>query len=168
MKKITRFLQSGVHIKTSHLWMIALGVVIALGFFINCLVAPFYLGCAPINETELILSASIVAGLGTAREAVLYRFKYLQDLQPPLGDRKTAENVLKEKLWIPCIGWFLCGGFAVNYLLLPFFDWIRPVDWGFLQSALGIFLTISGTREVSIYAQNNKTRKAGAEETEGA
>ncbi len=161
MKKIFDFLRSDVKIKTSHLWMIGLGIIIGLGFFINCAIAPFVESCNPVDYNELILAASIVAGLGTARQVVLMRFKYLEGLLPmSASDKATAEEVLKERLWVPAIGWCLVIGFAVNMLVLPFFHEVRPVDWSFLQSSIGIFLTISGAREIGVYSQQHNERRA--------
>jgi hypothetical protein len=161
MKKVFDFLKSDVKIKTSHIWVIALGIVIGLGFFVNCAIAPFVEFCNPIDCNQLILAASIVAGLGSARQVVLAKFKYLQDL-PPLSDKEqaTAEEILKERLWVPAIGWCLVIGFAVNMLVLPFFHDFRAVDWSFLQSSIGIFLTISGAREIGVYSQQNNERRA--------
>lgn len=176
MKTVTKLMRMDVKMQTSHLWIIGLGIVVALGFFINCVVAPFYWACIPIDEEQLILSASIIAGLGTARQLVVYRFKYLQGiLTNPLSqdvqtdNKKMAEDVLREKIWVPCVGWALVLGFTVNILLLPFFsEYIRAIDWAFLQSSIGIFLTISGTREAGMYkkveeAHNKKKAEAAAE-----
>ncbi|MBQ9271404.1 MAG: hypothetical protein IJ218_03975 [Alphaproteobacteria bacterium] len=157
MKIIYDFLLRDVKIKTSHLWMVGLGLVICLGFFVNCAVAPFMSECNPIDNEQLILAASIVAGLGTARQVVLLKFKYLADLQPFTEKEKaTAEEILKERLWVPCVGWALVIGFAVNMLVVPFFHDFRLVDWSFLQSSIGIFLTISGAREIGIYSQRSE------------
>lgn len=158
-------MRSEIKIETSHHWIVGLGIVIALGFIVNCCVSPFYVPCVPIDSEQLILSASIIAGLGTARQFVLYKFKYLQNLKPSETEgkedtdkldskdpKKIAEDLLREKLWVPCVGWALVFGFAVNMLIVPFFaDSVRAVEWSFLQSAIAIFLTISGTREASIY-----------------
>ena len=136
--------------------MIGLGIVIGLGFFINCAVAPFISLCNPIDNEQLILAASIVAGLGTARQVVLMKFEYLQDLKPYSEEEKTsAEDILKERFWVPCVGWCLVIGFAVNMLIIPFFHDVRLVEWSFLQSSIGIFLTISGAREIGIYSQQS-------------
>lgn len=157
MKIVFDFLLRDVKIKTSHLWMVGLGIVICLGFFVNCAVAPFVELCNPIDNEQLILAASIVAGLGTARQMVLMKFKYLSDLQPLSAKEKaTAEEILKERLWVPCVGWALVIGFAVNMLIIPFFHEVRLVDWSFLQSSIGIFLTISGAREIGIYSQRSE------------
>ncbi len=161
MKKLLNLLRSDVQINTSHLWVIALGIVIGLGFFVNCAIAPFVEICEPIDYEQLILAASIVAGLGSARQVVLAKFKYLQDL-PPMTDKEqaTAEEILKERLWVPAIGWCLVIGFGVNMLVLPFFHEFRMIDWSFLQSSIGIFLTISGAREIGVYSQQNSERRA--------
>ena len=167
MRKLVVLLQKDVKIKTSHLWMIGLGIVIGLGFFINCAIAPFVEICEPIDYDQLILAASIIAGLGTARQVVLMRFKYLENLSP-LSDKEqaTAEEILKERLWVPAIGWCLVIGFAVNMLVLPFFHEFRAVDWAFLQSSIGIFLTISGAREIGVYSQQSGKRAKVAEPEE--
>lgn len=159
--KIEKWLRKDVTIKTSHLWIIGLGLVVGLGFLVNCAVAPFYQGCTPIDEEQLILSASIIAGLGTAREVVLYRFKYLREFitSPSDPTKKLAEDVLRERIWVPCVGWALVLGFAVNMLLVPFFSWIRPVDWSFLQASIAMFLTVSGARETGIYKKIDATDK---------
>ena len=165
--KIINFLRSDVKIHTSHLWMIGLGLVICLGFFINCAVAPFVPVCDPIDSEQLILAASIVAGLGTARQVVLMKFGYLKDLQPfSENEKATAEEILKERLWVPCVGWALVIGFAVNMLIVPFFHSFRPVEWSFLQSSIGTFLTISGAREIGIYSQQNHGAKTTDEQPE--
>lgn len=161
MKIVVDFLMRDVKIKTSHMWMVGLGLVICLGFFVNCAVAPFVPICTPIDSEQLILAASIVAGLGTARQVVLVKFKYLQNLQPlSANEQATAEEILKERLWVPCVGWALVIGFAVNMLVVPFFPEIRMVEWSFLQSSIGIFLTISGARETGIYWQQENRRAA--------
>lgn len=166
MKRVVNFLQMDVKIKTSHLWMVALGVVIALGFAINCVVYPFYGGCNPVDPEQLILAASIVAGLGTARQLVLYRFKYLSGLQNREPKKISPESILKERLWVPAIGWFLAFGFAVNMVIIPFFPQIREIDWSFLQSSIGIFLTISGAREIGLYSQGTTPEGKDEETTE--
>ena len=172
MKKIIKIVKTDVKLQTSHLWMVGLGIVIALGFVVNCCVAPFYFPCVPIDSEQLILSASIIACLGTARQFVLYKFKYLQNLHPSETEdentykldanntKKVAECILREKLWVPCVGWSLVFGFAVNMLIAPFFsESVRMVEWSFLQSAIAIFLTISGTREASIYKKVDETHQ---------
>ena len=165
-EKLVKILQMDVKVRSSHLWMVYLGVVVGLGFLINCGIAPFVPECTPIDYEELILTASIIAGLGTARQLVLYKFKYLEDLSANTKAEATAEEILRERLWVPCVGWFLVIGFAVNMLVLPFFHEVRQVDWSFLQASIAIFLTISGAREVGIYAQQGQKSKNSLESTE--
>ena len=67
--------------------------------------------------------------------------------------KNTPEDILKEKLWVPCVGWFLVLGYAVNIILIPFFGGIEEVDWGFLHYSVSMFLVVSGLREYSIYSK---------------
>ena len=160
-RTIIRWMKTDVKLESSHLWIVGLGIVVALGFVVNCVVAPFYASCVAIDSEQLILSASIVAGLGTARQFILYRFKYLENLKPPQDStKKLAEDILREKLWVPCVGWSLVFGFAVNMLIVPFFsECVREVEWSFLQSSIAIFLTISGTREAGLYKKVDETHQ---------
>ena len=158
MKKILR---ADVHVETSHLWIIYLGVVVALGFLIDCFVAPIWHDvCKVIDYNELITSAGIIAGLEAVRKYALTRFKYLNELTnvKPMGTpgKNSPEEILKEKLWVPCVGWFLVLGYAVNILLIPFIDGINEVDWNFLHASVCIFLTISGLREYGVYSKTEK------------
>lgn len=162
---LRKILGRDVNLQISHLWIIALGAVIALGFAVNCVVYPFYEGCIPIDKDQLIMSASIVAGLGATREYVLRKFKYLKDFEKK--DSSTtlvAENILKEKLWMPAIGWFLTMGFAINMLVMPFFPQFRLVDWSLLQTSIAIFLTLSGAREYNYYVHRDREEKADTSE----
>ena len=156
--KLTNPLKQDVHIKKSHLWMVGLGTVIGLGFLINCVVAPFlHEVCTPIDWEQLILSAVLLAGLGTVRKTVLARFKYLQQDDVVSEERQqTIEEMLKEKLWVPCIGWCLVAGFAINFLVHPFYDGVHLVDWEWLQTSIALFLTLSSAREFNVYSQNEK------------
>lgn len=170
---LQKILGKKVTLHNSHLWIVALGAVIALGFAVNCIVYPFYEGCTPIDNEQLILSASILAGLGTAREFMLRKFKYLKDIEKQkyasvlkdiekqkYNSDMIAENILKEKIWVPAIGWFLTAGFMVNMLILPFFPSFRTVDWSFLQSAITIFLALSGAREYGYYSHKGQEEAA--------
>lgn len=166
MEKLRKIFGVEVNLKSSHFWMIALGIILALAFLVNCGIYPFYKGCTAIDTDELILVSSIFAGLGTARQIALFKFKYLATLHPSTdGETSDAEQILKERLWVPAIGWFLTIGFAVNMLVIPFCSSVRSVDWGFLESSLAIFLTLSGAREYGIYSQN-KNKKARSSDKE--
>ncbi len=162
MEKITNLLRKDVKIQTSHLWMVGLGTVIGLGFFVNCAIAPFVEVCTPIESKELIWAAFIISGLASLREIVLMRFKYLPDLKPMTKkQQETAEEILKERIWVPCVGWCLVIGYAVNMLVIPFANF-RPVEWNFLHGATALFLFISGARETGVYWQQNEKRSKSA------
>jgi len=137
-------------IKKSRLWIPALGVVIAYGFFHNCVVAP-HVACKVVDWTNLILAFSIVIGLGGARDVVLRKYKYL-------GEVKTAvkKSTLSNKIWIPFIGWCLVAGFANNFVLVPYTS-LPEVEWSGLMAALSIMLTVSGARDYGIYTQERKS-----------
>ncbi|MBO6282214.1 MAG: hypothetical protein J6N49_06785 [Alphaproteobacteria bacterium] len=161
--KIKKALRADVHVETSHLWIIYLGVVVALGFLVDCVIAPIWHEyCRVIDYSELITSAGIIAGLEAVRKYALTNFKYLKnltDVKPAEGTtpkKNSPEEILKEKLWVPCVGWFLVLGYAVNILLIPFIDGINEVDWNFLHASVSIFLTISGLREYGVYSKTEK------------
>ena len=69
-----------IKVKKSRMWIPALGVVIAYGFFHNCAIAPYF-NCRVIDWSQLILTFSVVIGLGGARDIVLQRFRYLGPVQ---------------------------------------------------------------------------------------
>ncbi len=176
--KIKKALRADVHVETSHLWIIYLGVVVALGFLIDCVIAPiWHESCKVIDYNELIMSAGIIAGLEAVRKYALTNFKYLKDLTDVKPAEKGApakknspEEILKEKLWVPCVGWFLVLGYAVNILLIPFIDGINEVDWNFLHASVSIFLTISGLREYGVYSKTEKElwKNGGGTEADAA
>ena len=167
MKKIVSLLRKDVKLQTSHMWMIGLGLVIGFGFFINCAIAPFVEICTPIDSQELIWASLIISGLASLREIVLMRFKYLPDLKPlTKKQQETAEEILKERIWVPGVGWCLVIGYAVNMLIIPFFSDFRPVEWNFLHGATALFLLVSGARETGVYWQQNEKRsKIAAEQS---
>ena len=157
MKRLRFLLGKDVHIRTSHLWIVGLGVVIGFGFLVDCIIAPLLPNiCAIIDYNELMISAAIVAGLEAARKIVMAPFKYLNDLTIS-NTEKSPEALLREKVWMPCVGWFLVGGYAINIMLLPFIkEGINEVDWSFLHATVSIFLTLSGMREYGVYARTEK------------
>ncbi|MCQ2735120.1 MAG: hypothetical protein MJ212_04140 [Alphaproteobacteria bacterium] len=144
-------------VETSHLWIVGLGIVVALGFLIDCVIAPVFSAyCKNIDYEELLGSAGIIVGLEATRKYALARFKYLKDLAIVGAKKNPAEEVLKEKLWVPCVGWFLVCGYVVNILLIPFIDGIKEVDWFFLHASVSMFLIVSGLREYGVYSETEK------------
>ena len=157
MKKIKELVRTDVRVDTSHLWIIGLGAVVALGFLIDCFVAPIWHEfCKVIDYNELITSAGIIIGLEAVRKYALTKFKYLNNLALVNPSKNSPEEILKEKLWVPCVGWFLVMGYAVNILLIPFINGIEEVDWNFLHASVSIFLTISGLREYGVYSKTEQ------------
>ena len=150
-------MRADVHVATSHLWILGLGTVVALGFLIDCFIAPIWHEvCKVIDYNELITSAGIIIGLEAVRKYALTRFKYLNELSMVTSSKNSPEEILKERLWVPCVGWFLVLGYAVNILVIPFVDGIDEVDWNFLHAAVSIFLTISGLREYGVYSKTEQ------------
>ena len=160
--KITKLMRKDVQVHTSHLWIIGLGTVVALGFLVNCGIAPFVPSCEPIDWLQLFLSASIIAGIGTARQWALMPFKYINtsdienDEKNTDGEETSAEKILRERIWVPCIGWCLVIGFAINMLVVPFIHEVRQIDWSLLQASISMFLTLSAARERIIYGHDAK------------
>ena len=94
-----RIMNTDVRVQTSHLGVIALGAVVALGFFIDCVIAPIFSEwCKVIDYEELLESAGIIIGLEATRKYVLTRYKYLNDLTISGTKKNTPEEILKEKL----------------------------------------------------------------------
>ena len=158
-----------VHIKKSRMWIPALGVVIALGFFINCVLAP-HLDCTPVDWEDLVAPFGMIIGWGGLRDVLLRKFIYLGPLLNAKSD--PAKGILTNKVWIPFIGWCLVFGYANNILLVPFFSAVKVVSWEGLMLTLGTLLTVSGFRDYGIYAQerkhNPKVPKPTEEESEAA
>lgn len=142
-----------IKVKKSRMWIPALGVVIAYGFFNNCAIAPYF-NCKVIDWSQLIMTLAIMLGLGGARDIVLQRFRYLGPVQKAI-DVAANGKVLSNKFWIPAIGWILVMGYSNNFVVYPYFD-INPVDWEGLLASLSILLTVSGARDYGIYASERK------------
>ena len=106
-------------IKKSRMWIPALGVVIAYGFFHNCAIAPYF-DCRAIDWTQLILTFCIVLGLGGARDVALQKFYYIGEVQKSI-DASNSRS-LGNKIWIPAIGWCLVLGFSNNFIIASYFN----------------------------------------------
>lgn len=151
------------------MWIPALGVVVAAGFFINCVLVP-HLSCKTIDWEDLIATFAIIIGWGGARDILLRKFIYLGPLLNAKSD--PAKGILTNKLWIPFIGWCLVLGYGNNILLVPFIDSLSEVSWSGLMLTLGTLLTVSGFRDYGIYTQerkhNPKLKVPTEEESEAA
>ena len=140
----------GVKVKRSRLWIPALGGVIAIGFFINFVLAPHIESCRPINWLELFAPFALITGIGSIRDIKLRKFIYLGPLDIKPLDKK---KVLSNKLWIPSIGWCLVLGYANNLILAQFIESFKVVDSYALGVTLFTLLGISGYRDVGIYRE---------------
>lgn len=141
------------------MWIPALGIVVAYGFLHNCVIAPHF-ACQSVDWTNLIITFSIIIGIGGARDVVWQRYAHLNEI---LQLQQSQKSLINNKLWIPFIGWCLVGGFFNNIVIVPYFyDTTKEIEWSGLLAALGIFLTASGFREYGIYAQKDKSLKNGA------
>ena len=140
--------------KKSRLWISGVGTSLALGFLINCAVVPYLDGAETVSWTYLILSLSVMLGIGGARDVVLRQFRYLG---PVLKEREKSESkgTWTLKVWIPTIGWCVSLGFFNNCVVFPFLK-IGEVSWEGLLATLSVLLTVSGAREFGIYAQDRK------------
>jgi roadblock/LC7 domain-containing protein len=102
-------------------------------------------------------------GLGGARDIVLRKFRYLG---PILEESKKSQSqgFWTNKIWIPCIGWFVVGGLFNNCCVHPFLT-IGEVEWSWLLTTLSILLSISGIREYGIYEKDREImeKNGGAE-----
>lgn len=154
-----RIFDRDVDLRTSHLWIIALMVVIVGGFTVNCVIYPFsklLVPVVPIDHSQLMISAALLAGIEATREFVLKKFK-LDKIDVKINPTLEAENMLKEKIWLPAIGWIITFGCAINMWLHPFFpEHLYQVPWELVQICIAFFLTLSGTREYNLYASKAK------------
>lgn len=130
------------------MWIPAIGIVLAYGFFHNCIIAP-HIDCRVVDWNNLILAFAVVIGIGGARDVVLKKFAYLGDVVDP----DSAKGILRNKMWIPFIGWCLAAGFFNNICLCPYLDGVKTVEWSGLMAALSILLTVSGARDYGIYSR---------------
>jgi hypothetical protein len=142
-----------ISIKKSRTWIPALGMVVGYGFLHNCAIAPLT-GCRTVEWTNLILTLSILIGLGGARDIVLRKFSYIGQVV-----EEAPKSLLRNKIWIPFVGWCLVFGFANNMILVPHISAVGTVEWSGLLSTLSILLTVSGVRDYGIYAQDRKQQQ---------
>ena len=122
-------------------WIPAIGWFLFLGFFNNCVLAP-YLDIKTIEWSQLLTALAVMLSISGARDIGLKK--------QPDDDKSKKEGkpaVLGSRYWITAIGWVLALGFFNNCMIYPYFD-IEPVEWAQLLTGLGVMLGISGTRDV--------------------
>ena len=134
-----------IKVKKSRMWIPALGVVIAYGFFNNCAIAPYF-NCKVIDWSQLIMTLAIMLGLGGARDIVLQRFRYLGPVQKAI-DVTANGKVLSNKFWIPAIGWILATAITLLCILtLISIRWTGKVCW-----RLSVFCLRSAVRVIMVF-----------------
>lgn len=139
-------------IKKSRLWIPALGVVIAIGFFNNCAIYP-WIDSKVVPWDNLIITFALMVGWSGTRDILLRKYLHLG---PILDNAKPAKGILTNKVWIPAIGWCLVLGYINNCILYTYAVTPKEVDWIWLMITLTVMLTASGYRDVGIYKQESK------------
>ena len=134
------------------MWIPALGVVIALGYFNNCALYP-WIESKVVPWDNLIITFALMVGWGGTRDILLRKYIHLG---PILENAGKAKGVLTNKVWIPAIGWCLVFGYINNCILYTYTLTTREVDWTWLMITLGVMLTASGYRDVGIFKQEEK------------
>jgi peptidoglycan/LPS O-acetylase OafA/YrhL len=135
-------------------WIPAVGYALAIGFINNLMIAPFT-GQELVEWGPMLTALGILLGISGAR-----------DYMTKNKVRVIPENVSDKgwkRLWIPCVGWALFGGFFINCALAPYIN-LHPNDWTQLVSTLTVLLGISGARDVGLMP--NKEENENTENTE--
>lgn len=127
-------------IQAKRWWIPAIGYALALGFANNLIVAPFT-GQELVEWGPLLTALGILLGISGARD-------YFTKNKTGIIPENVSDKGWK-RIWIPCVGWAIFGGFFVNCALAPYLH-ITPNDWTQLVSALTVMLGISGTRDVTL------------------
>ena len=133
-------------IRAKRWWIPAIGFALALGFVNNLMIAPFT-GQELVEWGPMLTALGILLGISGARD-VLTKNK-TGNIPGNVSDKGW------KRMWIPCIGWALFGGFFVNCVLAPYFK-LTPNDWTQLVSALTVMLGISGARDVTLIPNMGK------------
>lgn len=133
-------------IQAKRWWIPAIGFALALGFVNNLIVAPFT-GQELVEWAPMLTALGILLGISGARD-------YFTKNKTGVIPENVSDKGWK-RMWIPCVGWALFGGFFVNCALAPYFK-LTPNDWTQLVSALTVMLGISGVRDVGLIPNMEK------------
>lgn len=127
-------------------WIPAIGWFLFIGFFNNCVLAP-YLSIKTVEWSQLLTALAVMLAISGARDVGLKK-KSDNSVQTTVIDGKIVKFfTVGKRLWIPAVGWCLALGFFNNCAVYPYAD-INIVEWGELLTGLGVMLGISGTRDV--------------------
>ncbi len=140
------------------LWISVIGWILVGGFINNLYVHPFT-DIELVEWNGLITSLAILLGISGTRDYFLKN-----------SLAKLPENVSEkgwQRLWIPCVGWTLAGGYFINCILAPYIH-LNVNDWTQLITALTVMLGISGARDIGLRRQQKtmETPAATGAETE--
>lgn len=127
-------------------WIPAIGWFLFIGFFNNCVLAP-YLSIKTIEWSQLLTALAVMLAISGARDVGLKK-KSDNSVKTAEKDGKIVKiSTIGKRYWIPAVGWCLALGFFNNCAVYPYAD-IAVVEWGQLLTGLGVMLGISGTRDV--------------------
>lgn len=134
------------------LWISVIGWILVGGFINNLYVHPFT-DIELVEWNGLITSLAILLGISGTRDYFLKN-----------SLNKLPENVSGkgwQRLWIPCVGWTLAGGYFINCILAPYIH-LNVNDWTQLITALTVMLGISGARDIGLRRQQKTTETPAA------
>ena len=139
-------------IKFKRLWISVIGWILVGGFVNNLFVAPFT-EISLVEWNGLITSLGILLGISGTRDY------FLKNSLDKLPENRSGKGW--QRMWIPCVGWALAGGFFINCIIAPYLD-LRVNDWSQLITALTVILGISGARDVE-----RTSRRIGNHDADG-
>lgn len=145
-------------------WIPAIGWFLFLGFFNNCVLAP-YLSIKIIEWSQLLTALAVMLAISGARDIGLKK-KSENSVQTTEVDGKVVKiSTIGKRYWIPAVGWCLALGFFNNCAVYPYAN-IDIVEWGQLLTGLGVMLGISGTRDVFL-SRNKEIAERIAQAVDG-
>lgn len=141
-------------LKYKRLWISVIGWILVGGFINNLYVHPFA-DIMLVDWNGLITSLGILLGISGTRD---YFLKKSLDKLP-----ENASGKGWQRMWIPCVGWTLAGGYFINCIIAPYID-LQVNDWSQLITALTVILGISGARDIGLRKKNKKNQEEKEEE----
>lgn len=141
---------------TTKLWISGVGLMLAAGYLMNCVVEPAFANVRLIDWDSLNRALLILLIISGTRDISLngirlvggkIRITNAKHCTEP--DCKSFKKAVK-RYWIPVVGWALVGGFFMNCVIWPCCLTTTEVDWDHLTTALMILLVVSGGRDVSL------------------
>ncbi|MBR1648653.1 MAG: hypothetical protein IJ689_03540 [Alphaproteobacteria bacterium] len=142
---------------TSKLWISGIGFMLALGYFMNCVVVPSgWHNARLIDWDSLNQSLLVLLAISGTRDITLEGIRLIGGKLSITNSKEYANlddysffRILK-RFWIPVVGWGVACGYFMNCVIWPLFKNVELVAWEPLATALLIMLVISGGREVTL------------------